>query len=362
MVNRKGLVCAAVLSLLGLSASAMATFHTFVISEIFTSPDGTVQFIELREASNFTNQDLFAGQNIVARDSSGLNPHTLTFSTNLPSTATAGKRVLIATAAFAAIPGAPTPNYIIPANFLYFPMGRLQFAGLLGANQNVTYTNQPSNGTSSLTFPGPTITPNTPTNFAGATLAIDASQGACCLGSGGCQIMSKNACIAQGGGSIYRGDATPCSTANCPQPQLACCFANGDCQLLTTTMCGTAGGTPGSAGSTCDTANCPQPTGACCVSHAVCQIKTLADCAAVAGEYKGDSAPCIGNATCCPANINHDSAIDPDDLFDFLDDWFANGIGPCAGPDCHADHTGDGFVDPDDLFAFLDDWFTECQH
>jgi hypothetical protein len=58
----------------------------------------------------------------------------------------------------------------------------------------------------------------------------------------------------------------------------------------------------------------------------------------------------------CPGNHNGDGQVDPDDLFAFLDDWFAqNGV--CSGGGCTADYVAPDQVDPDDLFAFLDLWF-----
>jgi hypothetical protein len=57
----------------------------------------------------------------------------------------------------------------------------------------------------------------------------------------------------------------------------------------------------------------------------------------------------------CPGNHNGDSLVDADDLFAFLDDWFAqNGV--CL-TGCSANYTGDPLVDADDLFAYLDLWF-----
>ena len=63
----------------------------------------------------------------------------------LPSSSTANTWVLIATAAFAALPGAPTPDYIMPAGFFPTGGGTLNYAS--GADI-WTYGAVPVNGTS----------------------------------------------------------------------------------------------------------------------------------------------------------------------------------------------------------------------
>jgi hypothetical protein len=57
----------------------------------------------------------------------------------------------------------------------------------------------------------------------------------------------------------------------------------------------------------------------------------------------------------CPADFNGSTYVDADDLFAFLDAWFAqNGS---SGVDLTADINISGGVDADDLFAYLDLWF-----
>jgi hypothetical protein len=91
------------------------------------------------------------------------------------------------------------------------------------------------------------------------------------------------------------------------------------------------------------------------------------------GQTKGELAYCLWDSTgksapalmdvqvidlACPADFDHSTVVDPDDLFSFLDAWFAqNGQ---SGTGLTADLTGDFAVDADDLFAFLDAWFAGC--
>jgi hypothetical protein len=59
----------------------------------------------------------------------------------------------------------------------------------------------------------------------------------------------------------------------------------------------------------------------------------------------------------CTADFNQSEGVDADDLFAFLDAWFAqNGT---SGVNLSADIDHSGNVDADDLFAFLDLWFAQ---
>ncbi|MCH8242986.1 MAG: hypothetical protein IH897_10305 [Planctomycetes bacterium] len=86
-----------------------ATFHTFDIEEVFSNRDGAVQFIELLETEGAEGNFHFAG-NLVTTNA-------YNYPVDLPATSTANLSVLIATASFAALPGAVTPDYIVPERF-----------------------------------------------------------------------------------------------------------------------------------------------------------------------------------------------------------------------------------------------------
>src|SRR5262245_13737790 len=80
--------------------SAQAFFHTWRFTEFFSSDDGSVQFIEMGTGSNFENQSNGA---TITSQSTG---KTFTFNSNLSTTSTAGRRLLIATPGFELLPGA----------------------------------------------------------------------------------------------------------------------------------------------------------------------------------------------------------------------------------------------------------------
>ena len=89
---------------------AVASFHFWDITEVYSNADGTLQFIEWFTSSGGQHQ--LAGR-VATSDSS-----TYTFPNNLPSSGTGGHHFLMATAGFAALPGAPPPDYIFPAGFI----------------------------------------------------------------------------------------------------------------------------------------------------------------------------------------------------------------------------------------------------
>src|SRR5262245_26482762 len=108
---------------LALGARARGDFHLWKITEVFTNGQGNVQFVELGDVTADGEHEL-AGH--VIQSSVG----SFTFPTDLPSDQTLGKSVLLGTADFAALQGAPTPDYIIQSNF-FMPVGdTINYAGV----------------------------------------------------------------------------------------------------------------------------------------------------------------------------------------------------------------------------------------
>src|SRR5687768_15679084 len=102
-------LAAAVLSLA--TVPATAAFHLWLMDEVYSSADRTVQYVELSAFSG--GQQFLTGHTLVA--GTGAGARTFTFPSNLPGD-TAGKRMLIGTAAFAAL-GLVTPDYVVPNQF-----------------------------------------------------------------------------------------------------------------------------------------------------------------------------------------------------------------------------------------------------
>lgn len=148
------------------ASPARASFHLYQINEIYSNADGTIQFVELHESAGVNGENFLAGRTLVS--SNGSNQKTFVFPANLPSSATAGTFVLIATQGFANL-GLVTPDYIIPSGFLFGPAGTVNYANV----DSVSYSGLPGDGTTSINRAGaPQM--NSPTNFAGVTGRIAA--------------------------------------------------------------------------------------------------------------------------------------------------------------------------------------------
>ena len=147
-----------------LATNARASYHTFVIDEVFTAADGGVQYVVLREAQNSNGENLLAGRQLVAKH--GTDSRSFTFPANLPSSATAGKRVLIGSVSYAAL-GLVAPDYIVPDRFVPTDGGSLNYADA----DTLALPALPTDGTLAF-FAAARPGPNVATNFAGASAAV----------------------------------------------------------------------------------------------------------------------------------------------------------------------------------------------
>ena len=155
------------------AASAWAGAHTWNVVEVFSNGDGTIQFVELMEPGGAANETGIGGLAV----SSNATGNQFFFPGNLPGGSTANASILLGTVAYAALPGAATPDHIIPANF--FSNESEPFPGI----EYHVYDDfifgvgmLPLNGKDSLHKVGVNYVagPNTPTNFAGESGNVDA--------------------------------------------------------------------------------------------------------------------------------------------------------------------------------------------
>jgi hypothetical protein len=159
-------------ALLGIAASiaiaspASAGSHLWDFWEIFSNPDGTVQFIELHISTNANQEIGLAGKKVTSQATGKV----FTFPSNLVPP-TGFKYLLLATSGFAALPGAPTPDYIIPDHFFSTTGDTLKYH----VYDTITFTSGqvPTDCVHSLNR-NHTTGLNTPTNYAGATGSVDA--------------------------------------------------------------------------------------------------------------------------------------------------------------------------------------------
>lgn len=147
---------------------AFAGSHTWDVNEVFSNADGTIQFVELREA-NGTNFEVGVGGHLISSSSFA---HSFAIASNVASP-TANRHLLFATQAFADLPGAPTPDQIIPA-------GLVPFFDVNGDTvsynpyDSFVFGAVPTDGVHSMNDGG-VVAVNSPTNYAGDTGSVDAS-------------------------------------------------------------------------------------------------------------------------------------------------------------------------------------------
>ena len=137
--------------------------HLWVISEVASNADGTVQFVEMWTPA--PNESFLAGKALHA-DGGSSDP----FAQNLPPNTTANKYLLAATPAFAALPGAPAPDLILPAGFLDITGDTVQWHIYLDSVLAYGPGKLPTDGVHSLEADGSTGAAS-PKNFAGASFA-----------------------------------------------------------------------------------------------------------------------------------------------------------------------------------------------
>jgi len=153
---RARILAAALLTGLLAATPAMAGHHLWDFTQAFSTTDGTIQYVEIFTADN--NEQGIGAFGITQ----GVN--SFSFVTNLSTSLTANTWVLVATPAFSSQPGAVTPDYILPANFLNTAGGTLNYAGGVDV---WNYGALPTDGHTAK-FRNGTTAENAPHNFAGA--------------------------------------------------------------------------------------------------------------------------------------------------------------------------------------------------
>ncbi|HMN40631.1 MAG TPA: zinc-dependent metalloprotease family protein [Phycisphaerales bacterium] len=179
--------------------------------------------------------------------------------------------------------------------------------------------------------------------------------GACCDASTGlCTGVAEPACT--GGGGAFQGGGTACSPNPCPQPPVA----------ITVLMAGTGTGivTSTPAGIACGAMG-----GACAFDFAPGTPATLSAVATSNSVFVGWSGggACSGSGPCsfsvvaadtitatfrCRADFNGVDGITVQDIFDYLNGWFA------GDPATNVD--GVPGLSVQDIFSFLNTWFAGC--
>lgn len=177
--------------------------------------------------------------------------------------------------------------------------------------------------------------------------------GACCTPTGVCTQGNRDQCT---GNNVYQGDNTTCGTF------LLC---TGACCNPTTGACSITG--PGNCngdfaslglGVSCNPNFCPQPAASACCRGATCTVLAAGNCVVsvgVAGATVSSVLDCnLGSMTtpCCYADYNKANGLSVQDIFDFLNDWFAGVAFANTGGDGVS-----GTLTVQNIFDFLGAWF-----
>jgi hypothetical protein len=204
MESRCWALIAALAVLVGSSSSAQAGSHLWRFNEFYSSPDRTVQFIEMQEIGGSDNETDLA---LHWYQTTTYNlDHSETLGSSLPF-GTANKKFLVGSESYAALPDVPTPDYVI-ADGAIDPTGDIViwwFYQTILIPPDV----MPSDGIHSITVVDP-VAPtysagvNSPTNFAGDTGSVVLGAAVPALGLYGHWLATSAFAIALGLGVWQR--------------------------------------------------------------------------------------------------------------------------------------------------------------
>jgi len=139
------------------SAAALGAVPTFRIAQIYSSLDGSTQFVRLSETDGLNGQHHFAGLALTSTHN-GVTKKFV-FPSDLPTDQTAYLSVLVAASPQGYVNGELplsdphyfwawniSPDFVIPARFLATDGGSVDFAGV----DHITYTSLPTDGKNAL--------------------------------------------------------------------------------------------------------------------------------------------------------------------------------------------------------------------
>ncbi len=167
-----------VLLTIGWASTAQAGHHQWIISEVFSNDDGTIQFVELLGTANNEGAIVNFTINTSPLGTSGLIATAASLAGPPIGAANLGQYYLVGTAGYAAAAtaqSAPAPDATLPDNFLELSVDTVRYAGLAGTDLSYTAGGLPTDGIDSIDTENPSGTVNTPQNASGATGSINVS-------------------------------------------------------------------------------------------------------------------------------------------------------------------------------------------
>ncbi|HEY8492598.1 MAG TPA: hypothetical protein VIN04_01825 [Myxococcota bacterium] len=159
------MLAAVLLAALAAAGPARAAFHLWKVEEVFSSADGTVQFVELSNA--FDDEHFIEGHEVRVR-AGGTTIASFAFPGHLEEDETAGRTLLLAPPGFATRAGV-APDYEIPAGFVDLAQAT---AVAFDALDELPLAGLPLAGRRSLNRGG-VVADATPRNFAGVEGSLD---------------------------------------------------------------------------------------------------------------------------------------------------------------------------------------------
>jgi hypothetical protein len=183
MITRTS-VMLGVLALACAGSRVDAGSHLWRIQELFSNADGTIQFIEMKECCGagceacLVNKPVFS---VATGKSFPFPTNPCDCNCSNPATGcTSFAHLLLATQRFANLPGAPTPDYIIPENFFAIDGDTVHWHIYPAAPMTYGPGELPTDGVHSLQCLGAMFDPctdnevvvNSPTNFHGESGSV----------------------------------------------------------------------------------------------------------------------------------------------------------------------------------------------
>lgn len=153
-----------------LSSFSHAQLAGWTIAEIYSSANGSVQFIEL-STQPAAGGLLGAGYQFNSQNAAGTQSHF--YATGVSQFSGGGfQYLLFASSGFTQLPGAITPDYILPNNFLFSPTGSLNVQTISGQfGSSLIYSGLPTDGLHGLNASGGVV-PAIAENYSGQIFAI----------------------------------------------------------------------------------------------------------------------------------------------------------------------------------------------
>ena len=170
-------IAASVLLVAGTVTPIRAGAHSWRVSEAFSNADGSIWFVELWEYAGGGVERGIGGAFVISVSTTS----SIDIASNLTGDTT-NKFVLFGNQAFADLPGAPTPDQIVPGNaFFSFAQGERLRYSIAGSTFDLVFPvgGLPTDGVQSLQLSGSAAIAgdNTPTNYAGQAGHVDLSGG-----------------------------------------------------------------------------------------------------------------------------------------------------------------------------------------